>query len=702
MNVQMLIGKSKSPELAIIHARLLGEYLTRDYLNFEAIYSDETENFVECGNGAALFRLRVLKGNVETAFLHENENVHALEKVDSDEMFDYLGVKLPISVALSYYYSIEKSGRRYFYNKQGLHQGVDTAFHFKFFPDFEVPEWAVGAVMYQIYVDRFYNGDKSNDVATNEYTYLGRVSKKIEDWNALPLADDICNFYGGDLQGVMAKMEYLKSLGVDAIYFNPIFVSPSNHKYDAQDYDYVDPHIAVIMNDEGKPLSVDKLHNRYASMYIERTTDKENLEASNALFCKLIEIAHANGIRVILDGVFNHCGAFNKWLDKEGFYYAAGYEPGAYRDEKSPYHNYFYWFDSNWPNNDCYSSWWNHDNHPKLNFEGSDELYQYILDVGRKWVSPPFNADGWRLDVAADLGCSQEFNHKFWRDFRRVVKEANPNAIIIAEHYGDPQPWLMGDQWDTVMNYDAFMEPITWFLTGMEKHSEEFNPGMLNNTMAFEGAMRYYMACMGVGSLHTAMNQLSNHDHSRFLTRTNMTAGRLHTVGSEAADQGVRIAVLMEAVVFQMTWPGSPTIYYGDEAGLAGWTDPDNRRTYPWGRENRVVLDFHRKIISLRKRLPVLKRGSLEFLHNEHGILSYGRFDKSERVAVIINNNSSIRKLTIPLWKIGVAKNSRMELLILTENDDFSTESMYYHVVDGFMQIGMMPHSSVILREVGK
>lgn len=700
MYIQMPIDRLTPSEVAICHARFLGDYLTRDYLNFEAIYSDETENFVEHGKGGVLFRLRVFKGNVKTAFLHQDDQVYSLTKIESDEIFDYLGATVPVSAAFSYYFSIKKNGCRYFYNKSGVYRSVDMAFNFKYFPEFHVPEWAVGAVMYQIYVDRFYNGDASNDVVTNEYTYLGRVAKKIEDWNALPAADDICNFYGGDLQGVMDKLLYLKNLGVDAIYFNPIFVSPSNHKYDTQDYDYVDPHIGVIIKDGGKPLSLDKLHNRYASMYVERTTDKENLEASNALFCKLVEMAHENGIRVILDGVFNHCGAFNKWLDKEKFYDSAGYVPGAYRAEDSPYHNYFHWYDSNWPNNDCYSSWWNHDNHPKLNYEGSKELYQYVLDVGRKWVSPPFNADGWRLDVAADLGESSEFNHIFWKDFRRAVKEANPDAIILAEHYGDPSPWLMGEQWDTIMNYDAFMEPITWFLTGMEKHSEEFRHEMLNNAMAFEGAMRYHMSRMGVDSLQTSMNQLSNHDHSRFLTRTNMTEGRLHNAGPEAAAQNVNISILMEAVVFQMTWPGSPTIYYGDEAGLLGWTDPDNRRTYPWGNENRVILEFHRKIIALRKQLPVLKRGSLEFLHNDYGILSYGRFNREEKVAVILNNNDSIRKLAMPLWKIGVAKNSKMELLMLTENDDFSTDQMYYDVVDGFMKIVMIPHSSVILREI--
>ena len=161
------------------------------------------------------------------------------------------------------------------------------------------------------------------------------------------------------------------------------------------------------------------------------------------------------------------------------------------------------------------------------------------MKIARKWVSPPYNADGWRLDVAADLGHSPEYNHQFWREFRRNVKEANPNAIILAEHYGDPKSWLKGDQWDTVMNYDAFMEPITWFLCGVEKHSDEFRGDLLGNYDAFKGAMNYHMSRFLRPSIDVSMNELSNHDHSRFLTRTNRKVGRLHTMGADAADQGV-------------------------------------------------------------------------------------------------------------------------------------------------------------------
>ena len=194
-------------------------------------------------------------------------------------------------------------------------------------------------------------------------------------------------------------------------------------------------------------------------------TDKRNLEASNAYFAKFVEEVHAHGMKIILDGVFNHCGSFHKWLDREKLYeQQGGYAPGAYVSGESPYRDFFAFQNQEaWPDNGSYEGWWGFETLPKLNYEGSQELWNYVLDIGRKWVSPPYNVDGWRLDVAADLGHSPEVNHRFWKEFRKAVKEANPNAVILAEHYGDPKSWLLGDEWDTIMNYDAFMEPITWF-----------------------------------------------------------------------------------------------------------------------------------------------------------------------------------------------------------------------------------------------
>ena len=675
---------------------------TEERLVIDAIYSDETENFVApcepTDKEPVKVSLRTTINNVDEVYINFGQDKKKLKKQKDEGIFSFYSYTFSaIPSTISYYFSVIKNSKVYYYNKRGIFEDLDTHYNFKIIPNFKVPDWVKGAVMYQIYIDRFSNGDKSNDVITNEYSYLNRISKQVSDWYEPVAVDDVCNFYGGDLQGVIDKFSYLKDLGVEVIYFNPAFVSPSNHKYDAQDYDYIDPHHGVIINDGGRVMSSYITDVKKASMYIKRTTNIENLEASNQLMARLINTAHSFGIKVILDGVFNHCGAFHKWLNKEGIYNA---EKGAYEDKNSPYAKYFKWYDDNWPNNTSYDSWWGHLNHPKLNFEESEELYNYMMDIGKKWVSEPFNADGWRLDVAADLGFTEEFNHKFWKDFRKSVKEANPNAVILAEHYGDPSAWLQGDEWDTIMNYDAFMEPITWFLTGMEKHSEEFKGDMLCNSGNFESAMRYNMSKLSIQSTLSSMNQLSNHDHSRFLTRTNMKAGRLHTVGAQAANEGINKGIMFEAIVFQMTWIGAPTIYYGDEAGLTGWTDPDNRRTYPWGREDRDMLNFHREMVKVHKKYSSIKTGSLEYLHNEYGVISYGRWNSDNKVAVILNNNNESRELNIPVWKLQVGLNTSMETVVFTRNNGYTLVKTSYDVVDGFMKIILPAYSSVVLTEV--
>ena len=442
--------------------RRIQEYVTnmRPAFNKRAVFSDETENYrtpAEPEPGDVVnIRIRTKSDNVEFVYLVVGKLRQRMKLLGRKDGFDYYGTDIKLGAqSIRYFFEIISGKIQCYYNKIGITKEIDEHYSFGIVPGFHTPDWAKGAVMYQIFVDRFCNGDTSNDVVSNEYCYIDEKVQRIEDWNCPPRAMDVRDFYGGDLQGVMDKLDYLQDLGVDVIYFNPIFVSPSNHKYDIQDYDYIDPHYGKIVNDGGEVLQDWDKENAHASKYIQRVTAKENLEASNAFFARLVEEIHKRGMRVILDGVFNHCGSFNKWLDKERIYENQnGYEKGAYVATDSPYRSFFRFHGAQ---SNEYDGWWGHDTLPKLNYEESPKLYEYIMRVARKWVSPPYNVDGWRLDVAADLGHSEEYNHKFWRDFRKNVKEANPNAIILAEHYGDAKSWLMGDQWDTVMNYDAFM-----------------------------------------------------------------------------------------------------------------------------------------------------------------------------------------------------------------------------------------------------
>ena len=515
----------------------------RPVLNVDALFSDETENYVNpmepMPGDRVTIRFRTAKDNVDEVYLISGPMKEPMEYDYSSEDFDYYKIEVALEQEAFRYFFEVKSGKTYcFYNKLGVTKDLSDGHSFCLQPGFSTPDWAKGAVMYQIYTDRFYNGDRTNDVLNNEYIYVDQPARRIMDWNARPLGLDVQKFYGGDLEGVRQKLDYLQELGIDVIYFNPLFVSPSNHKYDIQDYDYIDPHFGKIVVDEGELLPHWAKENTQATRYINRVTRKENLEASNQFFVQLVEEIHARGMKVILDGVFNHCGSFNKWMDKERIYeHQPGYEKGAYVSAESPYRTFFHFNNEHeWPYNRFYDGWWGHDTLPKLNFENSPKLVEYIMKIAKKWVSPPYNVDGWRLDVAADLGLTSEYNHKFWKMFREAVKEANPNAIIIAEHYGDPAAWLKGDEWDTVMNYDAFMEPLTWFFTGMEKHSDAYHEGMLGNADSFAGAMSYHMASFMGPSLQVAMNELSNHDHSRFLTRTNHGCGNADDLARRAYD----------------------------------------------------------------------------------------------------------------------------------------------------------------------
>ncbi len=672
-------------------------------LNREALFADGTDAYVLRHEDNVEIWFRALKQDLSGALLcvikDGIEEEHNMERFMTRGLFEYYHTHISTEVgSFRYYYKAIKGEECICFNRAGASKERDGCYDFSYIQNFVTPEWAKGAVMYQIFTDRFCNGDKNTDVRNREYYYANRLVEHAAQWDTLPEAYDVHRHYGGDLTGVIEKLPYLKELGVEVLYLNPLFVSPSNHKYDTQDYDHIDPHFGKIIEDDDRDLEPTDTTNDHAYGYIKRTTSLKNLEASNALFAELTQKAHAMGIRVIMDGVFNHCGSFNKWLDREKIYKGReGYEKGAYITKDSPYNDYFKFTEDSWPDNGCYEGWWGFETLPKLNYEASEKLTQYILDIGTKWMKPPYSIDGWRLDVAADLGHSEAFNHEFWKKFRKAVKDENPEALILSEHYGDASSWLKGDEWDTIMNYDAFMEPVTWMLTGMEKHSDAYIEEMDGNSDAFTSIMIQKMNELPYESLYVSMNELSNHDHSRFLTRTNRKVGRVATQGADAASQGINYGIFRTAVIMQMTWPGAPTLYYGDEAGVCGWTDPDCRRTYPWGHENRELIEFHKAAIRMHKEKMSLRRGSFRFLGKGDRWVAYGRFNDNEQIAVVVNNSFHPQLITIDVWPMGTDMEGIMDRLMLVNYDGYTCDSRKYDVREGKVTLTVPGYGATVL-----
>ncbi|MGM0640128.1 MAG: glycoside hydrolase family 13 protein [Thermotogota bacterium] len=598
-----------------------------------SIHSDQTKNFMsptepKPGDNVVI-RIKVpnflgeVKGNVYfTPEKNSKRYSHAeMKKEKSSKYFNYFSYEFVMPKRIiRYHFEINtlNEDKKIKYDAMGICDNRDLH-DFILIPGFEIPKWSLGRIYYQIFVDRFYNGDKTNDPVTHEYIYDGKPIVKKE-WDELP---DNMNghreFYGGDLKGVIDKIDYLTDLGIEALYLNPIFTSPSPHKYDTQDYLSVDPHFGVIEDDVNGD---DK--------YKVRTTSKNNVEKSNELFKTLIETFHAKDIKIIIDGVFNHCGSYHKWIDEKNLY-----SNGVMNNKDSPYKKYFYW------HGDFYEGWWGYSTLPKLNYSNID-LWDEIARVGIKWTSQPFNADGWRLDVADELAKDFETNSSFWRYFRKKINKNARDKLIFSEIYRSPLPWLEKNSWHTIMNYITTMDPISYFLTGTEKHNDDFRDDLYQNSDYFVSAVNWALSQLPMNSKFAALNQLSNHDHSRWLTRTTKKIKRLNKDNHEEAGKDYDEEIFKIGLLTMFMLPGSPGIYYGDEIGLAGWTDPDNRRTYPWGNLtdfNKNNLSFTKKLINFYKSSNTFKYSSFKFMKWSDGYVSFLLWNKSEKFLVIINSN---------------------------------------------------------------
>ena len=469
-----------------------------------------------------------------------------------------------------------------------------------------VPDWFGQGMCYQIFPDRFFRTGVPDPVGM----VGGRTVHK--DWGEEPEyrpdeQGEVRNrdFFGGNLRGIAKKLDYLASLGVETVYLCPIFEAAENHRYGTADYSRIDPMLGT-----------------------------------NEDFRKLCDQLHKRGMRLMLDGVFNHTGYVSRYFNGDGFYP----DCGACQSEDSPYRSWFQF--TNWP--DKYESWWGIYSLPAVNEE--DPSYRDFIfggedSVVRRWLRA--GADGWRLDVADEL--PDDFVH----GIHAAARAEKPEAVIIGEVWEDGttkiaydvrRKHLLGGHCDGLMNYPFRSAVLDWlrgadasdFVERMETLRENYPP------FAF----------------YSAMNALGTHDSLRVLT--------LLGVGEEKREQSkdfratyrmteeerIRGATLLKvgaAVLF--CFPGAPTVYYGDEAGLEGFEDPFNRRTFPWGNEDKELTDWFAALGQLRRTSPALRKGELRWLAGEGSLLAFERVWKRERVLCACNAGTQPRELTLPAGK---------------------------------------------------
>ncbi|MEK5033602.1 alpha-glycosidase [Paenibacillus sp. FSL R7-0302] len=513
-------------------------------------------------------RLRAKKGDLTEVFAWAGDKyawdttkeLIPMTLFTSDAMFDYWECEsVPLYRRLKYGFLLQQGQERIWMTESDFQKerpaNPNRLFEFPYISRGDVftpPAWVKDAVFYQIFPERFANGNP------------GISPANVEPWGGTPRPD---NFFGGDLQGVIDHLDHLTELGITGIYFTPVFTATTNHKYDTEDYMQVDPHFG----------------------------DVDTLK-------RLVDACHERGIRVLLDAVFNHAGrTFAPFVDV------------LEKGEDSEYKNWFHIREyplqvvNNIPTYDAFAF---EPLMPKLNTE-HPEVKEYLLKVAEYWIKE-VGIDGWRLDVA------NEVDHEFWRDFRKVVKRANPEAYILGEIWHESAPWLEGDKFDAVMNYPFTDAVLDFFVYGTL------------DAEGFAHSIGRQLSRYPLQASEVAFNLLDSHDTARLLTV------------AEGDKNVMKLAAL-----FQFTFMGTPCIYYGDEIGMDGAGDPDCRKCMEWDpeRQDRDLFNFYRKLIEIRGSHPALRTGRFTFLEAGAGgsKLAYERSLGDDLIIVLINTEETVQ-----------------------------------------------------------
>ncbi|MFP4363221.1 MAG: alpha amylase N-terminal ig-like domain-containing protein [Spirochaetia bacterium] len=559
-----------------------------------------------------------------------------LDKIEDDMV--YYSCELEIRQPVTHYHFAVETGKRFFfYTRQGV-----TAYHptedfdFVIQADFADPKWVPGTVFYHIFPDRFKNGNPENDVKTGEYTFDGHKPKKMNwDDDVLEYDEGFCmDFFGGDLEGIIQKIPYLKELGVNAVYLNPIFDAKTTHHYDCVDYFHVDPHFG---GDQG--------------------------------LAKLSDELHKNGMKLMLDISINHTGIDHPWLKN------------AQQDRSSDEHGFYYFDDAGNP-----IGWMDVHTLPQLNYSSEklkDIMYRNDDSVLRHWLKPPYSIDAWRFDVGSQTGRrnSHQFSNDLWKEIRKQIKEINPEAYMIGEHWEDNISYLLGDQWDGAMNYFASGRPLRTFAGEADRFLYKL-ADLSGKLEAYSGdelaaqILQHYNRLPNQTAF-LQFNLIDSHDTHRFHNNTDVFDWDVY--------RGLIILLFL--------LPGATSIYYGDEIALDGHIQTHEGCRYPmeWDQSkwNKDFLALYKTLTKLKTSEESFATGSYRVLYTDNMGLAFARFTLKDGFIALVNRAEEARTIAVPVDLVNLDHRQ-------TAKDVFTGKE--YTVGDQGLEIALAPKENLLLK----
>ena len=628
-----------------------------------SVYSDSTKHFVSNPypkkNEKIVIALRMKKNEeIQHVFLRYREfGIEQLREMEGEERDGLLYFKKEVELRESrfhYQFYLVTAQQIYYYTQYRITDYIpDESADFVILADYTCAEWVNGSVFYQIFPERFCNGKPELSVKDGEYVYQGIPAKAVVPWNTPAKSyqeTHNMDFYGGDLYGIIEKLDYLQELGINAIYLNPIFVSPSVHKYDSLDYFKIEPHFG---GEEALQLLTEELHRR--------------------------------DMKLVLDISINHTSSDGVWFNKSGEFYDRSI--GAYHNPKAQERE-FYFFDEN----NEYDAWFGVETMPKLNYASDrlrDMIYRDDNSVLKKWINAPYRIDGWRFDVADCLARNQivDVHGEMLEEMREHLKKLKSDVYLVAEDWADCADDLQGNRWDSTMNYYGCARPVREFVGQQDlflaRNGELSRKRSKMTAKQLSSRITQFLGKLPGVIQHQMFNLLDSHD-----------VARLHN------DEQICKGDYEAAVIMLFTLPGAASVYYGDEIALSGGTEQveycRNPMDWEWQKREEAVQrrEFYRQLISLKRNSEALRDGGFQVISEEGYTFSYARFAGQELVVVIASTDDNPSEVFIPFGNYGFEN--------VMEQEDVLHKPLEYTVMEEGVTVKVPPHTSFLIRFIKK